>query len=324
MSFHQLCDVEAKFDGLQFGHRWDGFRPKTTQILLGHSSLARAIHALPFLEALRGQLQSTAISIEASPVVQSILHAHLGLIPADEQGVDFIVDLKPGIRRETRWHEGLQPVLRVNAVPYPHRRQHASDHWRDAALACGLEVESKPLNLRLPRQASREALRWIRDNTQGHTVVVLTPGDGGWSAKRYSRLYAVLNDRFRASVVSVHEDGSWNGEPHPPAVTAALLRHASLVIGDAGGWTAVASAVSAPVLTIHGRLEPSRHGPHSRLGEAICAHCKHPASHRVRNQHRERCLFCLDPDDVVKALEPLLARSLPRDVLIRCVPRWLL
>ncbi|MEZ4224280.1 MAG: hypothetical protein R3B13_25245 [Polyangiaceae bacterium] len=312
-----LSDLEPKIDGAALAAKLAGIHPRVVQLDFGVSRLGRAVQALPAVDAVLRRFASSRFSLLGRPSVAALLGGHLrsrghglGASPPE-----LTVDFRPGVRRASRWIDGAPSRLEICATPYPHRVQHASAHWTDAALAAGFELKDACPQLSF-RSATLRRVRvdWSRV-ARGKPVIVLAPRNRGYGAARLLEVGTAVADRIGGRAFCVGRNVG--GLPRVPArgsyEQAAALRFASVVIADAGSWCDVAVAAGAPVVSLHGRSCPVRHGPPPEVGTALSCSCHSPVQHGTRRSRGHRCLRCLPPSSVTNAAEELAARRWPWD-----------
>lgn len=169
-----------------------------------------------------------------------------------------------------------------------------------------------------------DVARSLRDEVRGG-YVLLNPGaawpNKRWPAARFGALAAALRDRH--GVMSIVVWGPGEGALAREAVAAAygsavlapptsiadlvaLASRAAVVVSGDTGPTHIAAALGTPVVGLYGPTRPSRNGPLSLAAvtisrDAVCA------CHHLRRCTRSRmCLFDIEVDEVLAAVEPRL------------------
>jgi hypothetical protein len=307
-----LADLEAKSDGLEIARVLDVLRPRAVRIELGCSSLGRVMLALPAIEAVVRRFSEARFEIRAREPGLYLLREHFG--PGSETHADLVVDLAPRARQGAHWDEARRSLF-VPACPYPWRTQHATAHFADGATSAGFFADSARVELRLTRRTRARAVRLVREHygIERPLIAILGRG-GGFGARRFDAVAAGLADRIGAEVLDLDSLDA------PIPVRAAALALCAVCVGDSGGFAHVAAAVGAPVVTVHGRACPLRHGPASRSGAAVFATCREPLRHRPLDSRQRRCLQCLEPNRVLDVAEKIAAQRWPRDRLKRFWP----
>ena len=312
---HVLHDLEARSDGLDLARLLDELRPRAVRIDLGSSDCGRAIAALPAIDAVARRFPRARFAFGGRRAVRELLSEHLRqtVVVADEHP-ELHVDLRPSVRRAATW-DARASRLRVPACPYPWRLQHASAHFSDGAISAGLPAESDSIALGLSRQTRLAASRLVRERAGlGRPLVAALPRAGGWGKSRFAAVLSSLRARIGAEVLDI------DALDAPLPVRAAALALCAVCVGDSGGLAHVAAAAGAPIVAIHGRACPLRHGPASRSGAAVFARCRDSVRHRPSAWRDHRCLECLSPTRVIQVAEGLAAEHWPRDWLRRILP----
>lgn len=305
-----LRDLEARSDGLALSRRLDTLAPRSVRIDLGASSVGRAMLALPVIDAVRRRFPDARLELSGRARVCALIGEHLGRRLERAAGApDLIVDVCPAARRAASFDEAARR-LKVPACPYPWRSQHASAHFADGATCSGLGAADVAPELRLSSATRRAGVRWVKaEFGLGRPLVVVLWRARGWGRARLFGVARELADRMRGVVIDARERRA------PITVRAAVLGLSAVCVGDSGGLAHLAAATGAPVVTVHGRACPLRHGPATPAGVAVFASCREPVAHRASEARGARCLECLKSDCVLEVAERLAAEHWPRDWL---------
>lgn len=313
-----LSEIEATIDGADLARKLGRLSPASICIDLGESDIGRATLALVAIDAVRARFQNASFSVEARALAQHLICTHLansGARVTENTRPELVVDLRPAIRRSSRWLDGVLPRLEVCAVPYPARHQHGARHWSDAIRAAGFVPQSESPRLALSPESRKAARAVLSRIAPRKPVVILASRKRGYARRDLASAGQALARRIGAVVFTI-------GAPLPRiprlpvndiAVCASTLALASVVIADAGGWCDVAAAADAPTLGIFGRASPLRRGPLCKLSLALSAECRNPSEHHASRAHELRCLKCLRVDTLVDAAEEIAARRWPWD-----------
>lgn len=315
-----LSELEALTDGARNWSQLSPLEPRSVELDFGASSLGRALTALRAVDAIAASFPRSRLLARGSPTVKRLLEAHLREGRASVIGAgpaDLRVDLRPSARGTSAWLGGALPTLRVGACPFPERAQHAGRHFVDGARSAGLDVVDATPRLRLPSKAITDARALVRTRCGFRPLVLMHRGPRGWNGfqplrERLERRIGARVFQLGARIAGVEDLGA-----REPTLVAAVLHLACAVVSDAGGITHLAAATGAPVVSLHGRHCPIRHGPACPLGLALFSECKVPLLHRPSPRRGSRCLECLPLDAVGDASEEMAARRWPWDHLAR-------
>jgi hypothetical protein len=301
-----LDDLEATTDGAPLARILDRLNPAGITVDLGSSSLARAVHALPVIDAALRRFPRASVCVEADSPARELLEEHVGERLGDSG--ELVIDLRPGLRRSARFEP---PRLFVPAAPYPWRSQHAFAHFADGAAVAGLCPDWTRPRLALTDSTRRSARRLVRELFGlRRPLVTILPGPSRFD---FGGVLQALSERLGARELLLPPEVS-------PAVRAAGLGFAAVAVGEPRGWSDVAAAAGSPIVTLHGRDCPVRFGPASERGVALFARCRLPEQHRAPRSRDLRCLDCLAEERVVDAAERLAAERWPMDRLSRILP----
>ena len=325
---HLLGDVDARLAGMWIADALLARpAPRTVRLRLP-LSLRQAIFSLPTIDAATQRFRSARISLSGTETVLALLSAHLqqslGIrIAPESDGTDCDLEIDLTENDLTRAVLDDQ-VLRVPSLPHPAREQHASAHAGDGARLAGLEVKGHAPALSLAPDKMAEARARVRGlaGILGGPLVAVSPDEGGWGTDKFAALATLLKKKMGAVLIQL------GGPPVPgvtpvfnwtPEVRAAALSLSAVCVGDDTGWTHVAAAAGAPVVTVHGDTCPTRFGPATPRGVAAFnarGTCNLCIQSKAEKKTR-RCLDCLDPARVAGLAETLAAARWPWDVVER-------
>ncbi len=170
-----------------------------------------------------------------------------------------------------------------------------------------------------------EIARKARDEVQGR-YVVLNPGaawpNKRWPAARFAALAAALRERHNIMSIVVWGPGeeaiardvvagaSGAARLAPPTSIAdlvALVGRAVVVVSGDTGPTHIAAALGTPVVGLYGPTRPSRNGPLSPDAVTISRDAVCQCHHLRRCTRPRMCLFDIEVEEVLAAIEPRLA-----------------
>jgi heptosyltransferase-3 len=165
--------------------------------------------------------------------------------------------------------------------PLPAQQQHLIDHHLVSLKALGISATSSTPELFLRDEAKEEAKGFFRERGWGlDKIIALHPGAGGrtkvWPPRRFAALGRILAKGKTKLLITqgpadekvVQKVVAGLGEtPHlvvddvPITTLAALLRHASLYIGNDSGVSHLAAALGVLTLALFGPTDPAVWAP---------------------------------------------------------------
>jgi heptosyltransferase-1 len=182
--------------------------------------------------------------------------------------------------------------------------------------------ELAPVRVQLPLDPGAEA--WageVLPRSGSRSTVLINPG-AGWGAKRwpterYAAVAKGLIDRGLCVFINIGPGEEPLAEAIVRLVTAAtpispslpqliaITRRVALVIAGDTGPLHLGCALGRPVVGIYGPTDPSRNGPYGTKFRVL----RSPESRRdhTRNEAPEAGLLTIQPDDVLRAANELLA-----------------
>jgi len=309
-----LDDLEAFSDGAPLARELASLRPRSLTIDLGSSSLGRAVAALAAVEAVLTTFPEASLQVVALSPARELLEEHLRARGRSlSASGELVIDLVPGVRHSAALvDDGGVPRLRVPAAPYGHRLQHAFAHFADGAAVAGLSPDWRRPELALEAR-TRSAARSIVRAQHGLGKPLVAALRSNADSFDFRGVLVMLRERIGAEELVLAEE-------LPAPIRAAALALVAVAVGSPGDWSAVAAAVGAPVVTVHGRACPVRHGPASERGTAVYRRCRVPALHGAQASRELRCVRCVPPTLVASAAEQLSAERWPVDRLVRFLP----
>jgi heptosyltransferase-1 len=233
----------------------------------------------------------------------------------------------------------LSPARRRIGLARPYRREPSSALWinrgvaprgphavdRMLAVLDGLDIPPEPADFGAAKLFREEPEAIRRQLAEHPEPYVLLHAGAGWANKIYPaawwgavarRLEASAGLRTRVAVargeealaqeVVAHSGGTALAvEAHDLPTLAALIRHASLVLGGDSGPTHLAHALGIPILMLMGPTDPARHGPYGAPHLALWKQLPCSFCHK-RLDSTKGCLLALHPERVAeRALEIL-------------------
>jgi heptosyltransferase-1 len=195
---------------------------------------------------------------------------------------------------------------------------------QDMELATALAGDAlKPVQPWLPVDAAAE--RWCAEllaSAPERPIALLNPG-AGWGAKRWpvERYAAVAAELYRrgfrvlvnagpgeellAQQIQAQSSGGAVAVTCSLAGLIALTRRTAVVIAGDTGPLHLACALERPVVGIYGPTDPARNGPYGTRFKVL----RSPISVRnhARNHEPEPGLLTIAPDDVLRAVDVVLA-----------------
>ena len=256
-----------------------------------------------------------------------------------QQSYDVVVDFSGGTRSALLcWLSGAQwrigPALRgrqrayTQAVAWPSDVNYSAQHKAALVLPLGADVQNLALDAPYSRQDAAmvkrtlQALGVVKDDL----LIVFSPVSRQpykrWEIGRFARLADALIERWGAKVMLLHgpgEDAATDGMrllmhhpalPEPPLFslpqTAALLKCATLLVGNDNGIRHIAIAQNTPTIGVFGRTRPWHWTPPKspqHIGLESDPGCK---TRCVYPQCQLECLNNITYHQVEKATETLL------------------
>ncbi|MHB0875455.1 MAG: glycosyltransferase family 9 protein [Anaerolineae bacterium] len=213
---------------------------------------------------------------------------------------------------------------------------HEVEYGLAVVAACGAATADHSLSLPIPPAAEARAQALLAP--VGPRFAVVHPGSGAysqarrWPAERFAAVADTLIDRFGLPVVLVggQDDGveSLRSVMRGPALDlsgrtdlktlAAVLRRATLFVGNDSGVMHVATAVGTPLVAIFGPTDPRAWGPwrpgddppalvvsHPCGRGGPCLYVGHSLGSREGCDEHE-CLLAVTPEEVIGAIERVL------------------
>ena len=198
---------------------------------------------------------------------------------------------------------------------------------QDVELAAAVAGDDlKPVAPWLPVDAAAET--WVENILPLHAAapaVLINPG-AGWGAKRWpAERYATVAQGLMERGLRVLVNAGPGEEPLAETIVKsaggttslhctleqliALTRRVKLAIAGDTGPLHLACALGRPVVGIYGPTDPSRNGPYGTRFRVL----RSPESRRDHTRHEapEAGLLTIQPEDVLRAADELLAPELP-------------
>lgn len=233
-----------------------------------------------------------------------------------------------GFNDEGRWRGRLYTeVVRADS-----KRLHAVDYHLEPLRRLGIPIRSRTPELFLSESEDVAAADWLRTNgvDEGQPFVVIHPGARFWFKQWPLDRVAMLADRIQhaerlpvillggpkeaadlAVIRAAMRTPCRTTEGRLPIrLVAAIMRRATLFVGNDNGPMHIAAAVGTPVVALFGSSDPRVWGPwgpqHRVLYKAVpCSPCPHTGC----DQGEQNCMRLLSLDEVGAAVADVLRRA---------------
>jgi len=276
--------------------------------------------------------------------LRGALHALGKAVPRRAREICFVMPvsfssamlaLLAGARRRVGYGGDFRSMLLTDALP---SKAYRSGHLVDAYIelvrcVSGKGAEEAPLPIVVP---SYEWEKAVQSFGLEEGYVVLSPGAeyGGakmWPNDRFARVASMISKRTGKRLVVVGSAGEAyaGGEILSKAGIGtgrnlagrcsvdellAVLRGASLVIGNDSGPVHIGAAMGRPTLAIFGSTSPAWTAPQGRSVEIVRADVEcSPCFERECPHGEPRCMMEIDPDRVVETACRLLGEVCRED-----------
>jgi hypothetical protein len=325
LPFELLHDVDVELAAMPIARVVARLRPRHVRIALERVSLRQAMWALPVIDGALQQFRGASFEVEGTSVAAALVREHVAATRSWVHPLrrgDARIVIAPRVR-----DRGRPLIVELQRGHRPD--QHACGDALDGGRLAGISpLDGIPqLTLRgRTRTAARRFARALFGMRGGALVVLVARGEApsprNYGAARFSSLARALSARLGARCVALGTriDGVESLPANDPMMIAGMLPLAAAVIGDDTGWTHVAAAVSAHVVSLHGRNASFRTGPVSERVIAVM-HSRCACDGEARTLPTGRgCLRCLPEESVVRVAIDATTRAWPWDRLRRCVP----
>lgn len=218
-------------------------------------------------------------------------------------------------------------VFYTHRVNLPRKSEHVVDSYWRFAEKLGFGDQPKTFKLSINPENELSGQEILRQHLSGDAnFMVMLPGGTKdakrWSASNFAGLAEMISSRYdimpvllgsgtcerdiarqivnesKCSVIDLVDRTNL-------AQAMAILKQASLVVGNDSGPLHIGAALEVPVIGIYGPTDPSVVGPYGQLERVVEAAGEIPRSRRYSKNHQHR-IDNITIDQVIKAVEKIL------------------